>query len=107
MYHPYKKGYSTLPGLRKIGYGDVWERDQGESEGIMDEKSSILLSRDHYWESGSLYQPKSIPTSRLQNDRRTFSRPYNRRRRLFSKTVSIALLAAAAALVASSDMNLP
>lgn len=51
MYHPYKKGYSTLPGLRKIGYGDVWEHDQGESEGIMDEKSLILLSRDHYWES--------------------------------------------------------
>lgn len=51
MYHPYRDGYSTLPGLRRIEPGEVFERDQGESPGIMLEKGSILGSRECYWES--------------------------------------------------------
>ena len=50
MYHPYKDGYSTLPGLRRIGPGEVWETDGGESAGIMLEKWRILESRRCYWE---------------------------------------------------------
>lgn len=50
MYHPYRKGYSTLPDLRKISPGEVWERDQGESDAIMREKS-LALPRGCYWES--------------------------------------------------------
>lgn len=51
MYHPYKKGYSTLPDLRKIGPGEVWEVDEGESSLLMEEKRSIVESREAYWES--------------------------------------------------------
>lgn len=50
MYHPYKEGYSTLPGLRRISPGEVWELDQGESARIMLEKGEILESRRCYWE---------------------------------------------------------
>lgn len=50
MYHPYKDGYSTLPGLGKIGPGEVWERDQGESRALMLEKDYTLASRRCYWE---------------------------------------------------------
>jgi len=50
-YHPYKEGYSTLPGLRKITEEEVFERDQAESSSIMGEKNEILASRDHFWES--------------------------------------------------------
>lgn len=50
MYHPYKRGYSVLPDLRKIGPGEVWERDQGESVHLMLDKYSILASRGCYWE---------------------------------------------------------
>lgn len=52
MYHPYKKGYSTLPDLRRIGSEEVWERDESESARIMLEKRVILESRERYWESG-------------------------------------------------------
>lgn len=51
-YHPYKQGYSTLPGLRKIGFGEVFEKDQGEGPALMLEKASILASRDCRYESG-------------------------------------------------------
>jgi hypothetical protein len=52
MYHPYKQGYSTLPGLRKIGLDEVWERNQEESEPLMLDKYSVMASRDCYYESG-------------------------------------------------------
>lgn len=51
MYHPYKKGYSTLPDLRKIGPGEVFEENGDESAAIMEEKMRILVSREVYWES--------------------------------------------------------
>lgn len=51
MHHPYKKGYSVLPDLRKISPEEVWEKDQGESPGIMREKL-LALPRGCYWESG-------------------------------------------------------
>lgn len=51
MYHPYKDGYSTLPNLRKIAPGEVFESCQEESGRIMGEKRSILASRDPFLES--------------------------------------------------------
>lgn len=51
MYHPYKKGYSTLPDLAKIGPERVFEECQDESAAIMEEKGAILASREVYWES--------------------------------------------------------
>lgn len=51
-YHPYKQGYSTLPGLRKIGFEEVFEKDQGESSALMLEKASEMASRDCRCESG-------------------------------------------------------
>jgi hypothetical protein len=50
MYHPYKKGYSTLPDLGRIPPEGVWERDQGESVHLMLDKYSILASRSCYLE---------------------------------------------------------
>jgi hypothetical protein len=50
-YHPYKSGYSTLPGLRRISPGEVFERGQDESEALMLEKRGILEGRRFFWES--------------------------------------------------------
>lgn len=50
MYHPYKDGYSTLPGLRKILPEEVFERDQGEVVPLMLDKYSVLASRGCYWQ---------------------------------------------------------
>lgn len=51
MYHPYREGYSTLPGLRKITEEEVFERSQAESAAIMREKGEILETRRFFWES--------------------------------------------------------
>jgi hypothetical protein len=56
MYHPYKEGYSTLSGLRRISPGEVFEGSQEESAAIMREKEEILDTRRCFWEWGVLLE---------------------------------------------------
>jgi len=38
MYHVYKKGYNTLPNLRKLKNEEVFEKDKKDSDLIQKEK---------------------------------------------------------------------
>lgn len=50
MYEPYKNGYSTLPNLRKIEAGEVFEKDDSESETMRIEKEEALANQACFFE---------------------------------------------------------
>lgn len=50
MHHVYKKGYSTLPNLRKISKEEVFEKDKKDSIDIQIEKSEGLKNQEYFFE---------------------------------------------------------
>ena len=49
-YEGYKKGYSTLPNLKKLSPEEVFEKDNSDSEKIMMEKSEALANQNYFCE---------------------------------------------------------
>lgn len=47
----YKKGYSTLPNLKKLKADEVFERDCSDWDLVMSEKSEALLNQNYFMES--------------------------------------------------------
>jgi len=45
MYHVYKKGYNTLPNLRKLKNEEVFEKDKKDSDLIQKEKKEALKNQ--------------------------------------------------------------
>lgn len=46
MFHVYKKGYTTLPDLKKINLDDVFEKNRSDSPAIQREKVCALKNED-------------------------------------------------------------
>jgi len=53
MYHEYKKGYSTLPDLKKIGVENVFEKCDKEAENIQTEKKLAIKNQKYFFEKNN------------------------------------------------------
>jgi hypothetical protein len=53
MYHVYKKGYSTLPDLRKIDPGLVFEKSNKEKKRIQEEKQIAIKNQKYFFEKNN------------------------------------------------------
>jgi len=51
MYDVYKKGYNTLPNLRKLNPEEVFEKDKSDSQTLRIEKEEALLNQNYFMES--------------------------------------------------------
>jgi hypothetical protein len=50
MFHVYKKGYTTLPDLKKINLDDVFEKNRADSPALQQEKACALKNQKCFFE---------------------------------------------------------